>query len=620
MFDNDVRMCDRADRHGSPGLPGKQLLCRSAFTVLLILCTFVVSVASSLFHSTSAHATASLRPDWVVESSVWSGDSFQGVVFADDQNGWVLTSSRLFATHDGGTTWQQQNIGTSFSGGYSINRTNTGALYISNNQSLYRSSDNGSTWQTISAPETYQQVVVPSPGTIYGIPYGCSSRIDVSVNDGATWQSVQAPGCAASLYMSDLNNGTLYTSNDRWYQTADGGVTWTAVNHSGWNWATFDRGVSWTQFPLPQGQNASQLGVLSSTTALATDGSSIWSTQDGGQTWHDQTVPVNLSRIIRVGYRGSTPFALASDGSFLHYGSLPPTLTSIPTNSPTSIPTATPLPTNSPTSTRTNTPTLTPPPTHTPTATATQTPTNTPTDTPSPTDTPTPTDTSTSTPSTTPTDTPTETSTVTPIPTATSIPVHVTLFLASTHVVFGHVIHLRVTLTAGPRHQKLSNQPLSIQVGSQIVHARTDHTGQTHVDIPNVANSGAVGVTVTYTGDGVVNATGVASGTYTSVRVHTQILDLGPIFARRKQTITLHARVLDRDLVVIRRASTAPAGDLMTFQVGHQTIKARIGGNGTVTATIILAQPAGSYFLVARYSGNSRWAPQQLMVPFIIGA
>lgn len=234
-------------------------------------------------------------------------------------------------------------------------------------------------------------------------------------------------------------------------------------------------------------------------------------------------------------------------------------------------------------------------------------PTPAPTDTPIPTNTPIPT--------VSPTDRPTDT----PIPTMTTIPVRLALLVEEKHVSVGHPLHLRAILTSGSSHQRLVNQPLTFQIGSTTRIANTDRAGTARLTYINTSDPGTVPLLVTYPGDGVVYGPGSVQGSFGSRRIRTLIFEVGPIYGRHHQVITLHARVLDGELVTIRRPSGAPAQALVTFHLGHQAVVARIDATGAARARLTLTQPPGRYPLQVDFGGTTSWTPQQTIIPFVIG-
>jgi len=398
-------------------------------------------------------AQQSLHPDWMVKSQIASNVTINDVTFVDSLNGWAAgNGGAIYVTHNGGQTWSFQ-VTRVTDDLERIMFTDAQHGFAVGGQTLLLSTDGGQSWRpsaTASGGSFLSDVSSPTMGIIYVASHDQYNDyvhgIYVSTDGGQTWQSIpNAPTPVSRLVFLDANHGYLLSGGDL-YETTDAGTNWSDIyaghytrfsfptssvaylgGSSGSVSRTTNGGSTFTDVSIPSTADIASLAFISSTQGLATTGGDIFGTQDAGSTWQNQTLPLNTAAIAVVGYRGATPFAVTTDGSFLYYNP-----TSLPTGTPTAA-SSTPMATTSATSTVAATGTSTPTPSVptstgtmpsgsvTPTMTVSAQPSVSPTTIASGTGTIVPTVTSTPTPSAT--FRPTLTATPLPIATSTSTPV-----------------------------------------------------------------------------------------------------------------------------------------------------------------------------------------------------
>lgn len=263
--------------------------------------------------------------------------------FANDNVGYAFGESAFYLTTDGGQSWQQQpggaialetlddnvirvtgatdgcpgpcidgietsDVGStawtpanfhldgSFNGSVQLARGKGGDAYLlvggnpaggaeNETSALYRSTDNGLNWSNVGEP-------CPQGGTEFdsiAIAGGDQGRVVVlcqrrqgpptywvatSTDAGANWdrQPGIVPEMSPSLLTGDPDTVLLVAGIDGMARSTDGGMTWQTVDDvlGGFGWVGFE---------------SQQVGR-----AVSIDQRTIWTTRDGGATWHQASI------------------------------------------------------------------------------------------------------------------------------------------------------------------------------------------------------------------------------------------------------------------------------------------------------------------------------------------
>ncbi len=199
---------------------------------------------------------------------------FTSLSFIDASTGWATGENarsdgvvRLYVTHDGGATWQPQNLRLPAQG-FSGPTVNASAPEFFNAQDGIL--DVG------SSTAVFQPDVAGHPQS------GVLGRVIYVTHDGgATWQSgALLPDPAGAVSFADADHGWLASSTnaDLW-ATSDGGRTWTKIASG--SLAAYAGGgnasYNYLNFVSPQIGWAEQQGTDYSTL--------LFKTTDGGRTW-----------------------------------------------------------------------------------------------------------------------------------------------------------------------------------------------------------------------------------------------------------------------------------------------------------------------------------------------
>jgi len=173
--------------------------------------------------------------------------------FVNESDGYWAKGENLYKTNDGGISWNSikgQDIINNFSNNsktleqVSFYDENNGLAII--NVSLPASpwteahvcvtSDGGQTWKANKLDATYAgKAIQASTNTAFFItPWGVNDSVIYSTtNSGLSWDPLTMPDEIKNISSFDFRNdneGYVYTSDQVFYKTVDGGINWTFVD------------------------------------------------------------------------------------------------------------------------------------------------------------------------------------------------------------------------------------------------------------------------------------------------------------------------------------------------------------------------------------------------------
>ncbi len=148
-------------------------------------------------------------------------------LFATTRSTEAGQSEGVHMSLDGGHTWQPRNAGLSVELNFDALYAGEGFLLASAQLNMYRSTDNGLSWTNLllNGPSGDVTAIVAWNGALYASTYG--DGIFRSVNDGLTWQSIPSPNLVTTLHVAD---GALYAGTTSGLQRTTNGTTWTVLN------------------------------------------------------------------------------------------------------------------------------------------------------------------------------------------------------------------------------------------------------------------------------------------------------------------------------------------------------------------------------------------------------
>ncbi len=251
------------------------------------------------------------------------------VQFVDANNGWLVASSRIQHTTNGGNTWQEQTTGspTTLYGGQFLNTTTgwvVGGNYVSSvgaRGKIFKTINSGDAWieQLADIPGYMRSVCFVNADTGWVVGGGWMEATQTYVatilhtnNGGMNWTTQPSPVAGALWSVFFINNltGWAVGENGTILKTVDAGQTWVlkngntsknlnvvffADNLHGWIGAygdllkTDDGGENWTSQNTETNANIYSLQFLTPQLGWAVGdiwpASSIYKTTNGGSTW-----------------------------------------------------------------------------------------------------------------------------------------------------------------------------------------------------------------------------------------------------------------------------------------------------------------------------------------------
>ena len=273
--------------------------------------------AHHLAAQTPAAAAAPAAGEWQTFTTEAYRGKRDSVSFVDDSHGWYGTGAGdLFATKDGGATWQKiaSRPGTFVRAVGFIDRDNgfignIGTDYypgVTDTTPLYRTRDGGKTWEAVDTGDAtikgvcaidilpvkriYQGQLVPSTVIHAAGRVGGPTGMLRSVDGGDTWSVIDMSahaGMILDVKFFDENTGLVFAATNAdpaqaeglVLRTEDGGKTWKEVYRSGRPYE-----LIW-KASFPEGSDTGYATVQSYDTERATQ--LVIRSDDRGRTWRE---------------------------------------------------------------------------------------------------------------------------------------------------------------------------------------------------------------------------------------------------------------------------------------------------------------------------------------------
>lgn len=226
-------------------------------------------------------------------------DSVRLTCLGTDKNGvWILgtEAGAVRRSTDNGATWAPVTVPgiIGFAPGIRAVTDGLGTWVLAGSTKAARSTDNGVTW--VALPDFTNAIYgMATDGNGVWVACGSNGAIYRSSDNGASWGSVTSPFGTALVYAvaTDGNGVWVAVSSSHYSRSTDNGVTWSAVSTSargfdvatdgdgvwyalggGDGFVSNNNGVSWTSF-TPGFANRSSIAVGNDKTWIATGNKAV---------------------------------------------------------------------------------------------------------------------------------------------------------------------------------------------------------------------------------------------------------------------------------------------------------------------------------------------------------
>ena len=271
---------------------------------------------------------------WTQQQEDFSIDNnFQGISFGNQSIGMAISQNeRVFRTQDEGVTWQLlSTFPTLQDGGFLIEvEMLDEASAIITGSNTYITRDGGETWQEQAVQSIYREISVRDDLIVLFL----GNNLAISQDGGNSWVEKSVP---SELDLDDLRileSGRLITTsaNKLFSYSDDLGTTWStiqldesipgptyaiqfvseSVGFIGANGAilkTIDGGLTWSEFLLPRTSLISDIEFEDDLNGWAVGGH-IWRTNDGGESWN-----IEFCQNNNIGHRAISDIEISPEGA-----------------------------------------------------------------------------------------------------------------------------------------------------------------------------------------------------------------------------------------------------------------------------------------------------------------
>ncbi|MFN7489084.1 MAG: T9SS type A sorting domain-containing protein [Chryseotalea sp.] len=172
----------------------------------------------------------------------WDRITIPGLLFniqdwTVDNNGriYVINFNSLFVSTNGGSTWTTAN--TSLNSPFKVIGANNGNIILGTSSGVLLSTNGGTTFNSVATfnSGSVYNLGISTTGVLYAARFESTNQLMRSADNGATWAAsgsgqIDITASKEILSISTLNSGAVaITTTDNVYRTTNGGTTWTSV-------------------------------------------------------------------------------------------------------------------------------------------------------------------------------------------------------------------------------------------------------------------------------------------------------------------------------------------------------------------------------------------------------
>lgn len=223
----------------------------------------------------------------------------------------VTTSSGIFRTTNGGTSWTNVQNGNFYSIEY--NPLKPSVMYAASGTDSWRSNNNGLTWvkQTTNLHTTDDRHTIKNTAADTSVLYSWgTSGMRRSANGGATWTNIANTNCGGygyydrAIIVSPTNANDFYTGGLNVSRSQNGGTSHTVVS-------------AWSPYTATNYCHADQKRMYylpgSNTTVITVNDGGIFRTTNGGGSWTDLSNGMSIGQFYRIA-------SAATNANIIYFG------------------------------------------------------------------------------------------------------------------------------------------------------------------------------------------------------------------------------------------------------------------------------------------------------------
>lgn len=200
----------------------------------------------------------------------WMQRAWSDVWFTDASHGWLVGIPGVYATSDGGVTWERQDAAQASS----VSFLDSLHGWVTCGVTVMSTSDGGDTWITHDTGSRYGVSDISFADATHGCAIGGGSYANADIlttgDGGLTWKQ-RCSGPAETTWFLDV----CFTDDTHGWAATTPGIM-----------ATDDGGATWI---LQEGASGRSIAFPDSLHGWAVGGSSIWHTNDAGDSWAEQS-------------------------------------------------------------------------------------------------------------------------------------------------------------------------------------------------------------------------------------------------------------------------------------------------------------------------------------------